>query len=161
MKIGIISDTHDHIDNIKIFVGIFKENSVELILHAGDVCSPFVLESFRGAGCPMKISFGNNDGDRPLLIKWGSDFAEFFSRPHSFDIGGKYIALMHEPDFLDEVVSCGKYDLVVYGHTHSPDTRVEGSTRVINPGEACGWLRGKASAVCYDLEKDEVEWINL
>ena len=161
MKIGIISDTHDHMDNIKAFVKVFKEKNIELILHAGDICSPFVLEALRGCNCQMRVSFGNNDGDRPLLIKWGRDFARFFARPHSFELEGKNIVLMHEPDFLDEVISSGKYDLIVYGHTHSPDTRVEGNTRIINPGEACGWLRGKATAVCYDLSNDDVQWINL
>ena len=35
MKIGILSGTHDEIDNVREAIRRFKEN-VELIIHAGD-----------------------------------------------------------------------------------------------------------------------------
>jgi len=41
MVIGIISDTHDHMDNIRKALKIFKEKNVKVILHAGDFVSPF------------------------------------------------------------------------------------------------------------------------
>jgi Calcineurin-like phosphoesterase superfamily domain len=34
MKIGILSDTHDDIDNVKEAIYRFKEQKVELIVHA-------------------------------------------------------------------------------------------------------------------------------
>ena len=40
MKIGIISDSHDHVDNIRRAVSVFREASVELVIHAGDIVSP-------------------------------------------------------------------------------------------------------------------------
>jgi len=56
---------------------------------------------------------------------------------------------MHEPKFIDALVKSGEYDLVVYGHTHEIDIR-EGKALVINPGEACGWISGRATAVVLD-----------
>ena len=41
MIIGLLSDTHDHIPNIRKAINRFKEENVELVLHAGDYVSPF------------------------------------------------------------------------------------------------------------------------
>ncbi len=161
MRIGIISDTHDHITHIREFVRIFQEKGIDLLIHAGDLCSPFSLEPFRALGKPVKIVFGNNDGDKDLIRRRAEDFAEVHDRPWRLEIGDQRVLLLHEPDFLDAFLHSGDFDLVIYGHTHTPETSRTGETRVINPGEGCGWLRGKASAVIYDQESDHVEWLYL
>jgi len=40
MKIGLISDSHDHIDNIRKSVEVLKDRGVSLVIHAGDFVSP-------------------------------------------------------------------------------------------------------------------------
>ena len=47
MKIGILSDTHDDIDNVKEAIYRFKEQKVELIIHAGDFVFPALLMNLR------------------------------------------------------------------------------------------------------------------
>ena len=37
MKIGILSDTHDDIDNVNKAIDIFQENDVKAVIHAGDM----------------------------------------------------------------------------------------------------------------------------
>ena len=37
MKIGIISDTHDHHSNVIKAIRIFNERRVKYVLHAGDI----------------------------------------------------------------------------------------------------------------------------
>ena len=44
MKIGILSDTHDDIDNVKEAIYRFKEQKVELIIHAGDFVFPGIVD---------------------------------------------------------------------------------------------------------------------
>ena len=61
MKIGIISDTHDNIDNILKSVREFNNRQVDLVLHAGDFVSPIAVESF--AGIKLVGILGNNDTD--------------------------------------------------------------------------------------------------
>lgn len=46
MKIGILSGTHDDIDNVREAFRRFKEN-VELIIHAGDFIFPGIIDEFR------------------------------------------------------------------------------------------------------------------
>lgn len=67
MLIGLISDTHDHIPHLKKAIEIFREKEVELVLHAGDYCSPFMIPHFEGL--KLKGIFGNNDGDKYLLMQ--------------------------------------------------------------------------------------------
>ena len=43
MKIGIISDTHDDVDNTNKAIDIFKENDVKAVIHAGDIISPPII----------------------------------------------------------------------------------------------------------------------
>jgi putative phosphoesterase len=50
------------------------------------------------------------------------------------------------------VTRSGKYDLVIYGHTHRQDIRTEGNTLVINPGETTDWLTDKSNVVILELD---------
>jgi uncharacterized protein len=67
---------------------------------------------------------------------------------------------MHEPDALDALVASGRFDAIIYGHTHEPDIR-EGKTLVINPGEACGWLKGNRTIAIWDLADGDVQIMPL
>ena len=65
MKIGLISDTHDNIENIQKAVGEFNNRHVDIVLHAGDFVSPIAVESF--AAVKLVGILGNNDTDIPGL----------------------------------------------------------------------------------------------
>ncbi len=47
MKIGILSDTHDDIENVQEAINIFNKNEVNLVIHAGDYTSPGVIQEFQ------------------------------------------------------------------------------------------------------------------
>ena len=66
MKIGIISDSHDHIENIKRGIQILRKDEVELIIHLGDYVNPNSVRAFEGTG--LTVIFGNNDGDKFRII---------------------------------------------------------------------------------------------
>ena len=67
MKIAIISDTHDSLEKIKAFLEEIKDKKIDLIIHAGDFCSPYTAFSFQDLGIPIIAVFGNNDGDKPAI----------------------------------------------------------------------------------------------
>ncbi len=160
MIVGVISDTHDHLDKLRAALGVFKERGIELVLHAGDFVSPFTAIPFREAGLRVIGVFGNNDGDKLFLRERFSGLGELHFGPHEFELGGRRIVVMHEPRALEALISSGKYDLIVYGHTHDVDVR-PGKPLVVNPGECGGWLRGRATCVVVDLEALEAEIIEL
>ena len=59
MNIGLISDTHDNIQNIQKAIISFNDKHVRIIIHAGDIVSPGTVEAFDG----MRLIgvLGNND----------------------------------------------------------------------------------------------------
>ncbi|MBC7221997.1 metallophosphoesterase [Candidatus Bipolaricaulota bacterium] len=160
MLIGILSDTHDHLPLLRKALGMMKERGVELVLHAGDFVSPFTAEPFREAGLRVIGVFGNNDGDKLYLRERFREVGEIFFPPHEFELGGRRVVLLHEPRALQALVESGKYDLLVYGHTHRPEVR-QGRTLVVNPGEAGGWLTGQPTAALVDLASLRAEIIYL
>jgi len=159
MVIGIISDTHDHMDNIRKALKIFKEKNVKVILHAGDFVSPFTWRLFKDFEGEFYGVFGNNDGDRVLLKKMYGERIQ--NQIRELEIENKKIALMHEPQMIESIALSDRFDLIVYGHMHEVDIRKIYNTLIINPGEACGWLYGKATLILLDLENLKPEVVSL
>ena len=151
MKLGIMSDSHDNLPMIAQAVEVFNNERVDLVLHAGDFVSPFTAMPFRGLNARLVGVFGNNDGDKPALIRRFADIGEFFEDYRELELAGKRIAMMHQPMFLETLMTSSQYDLVIYGHTHSADLR-EGPPLVINPGECGAWLTGTATVATVDLK---------
>ena len=157
MIVGLISDTHDRIRSIKRAMSLFREEGVELVLHAGDIISPFTAKYF---DIEMMAVFGNNDGDRLNLEKNFSN-CRFLGEFGEVELSnGKKVFLIHKlEDWLLEVlVSSGRYLAIVHGHTHVPEIKELGGTKVVNPGEACGYVSGKETMALLDTEREEV-WI--
>jgi len=142
MLIGIVSDTHDHLDRLRQALGVCRERAAELILHAGDFVSPFTAEVFREAGLRVIGVFGNNDGDKLYLQERFRGTGDLHFGPHELELGGRRIALMHEPRALDALVASGRHDLIVYGHTHWAEVRPGSASR----GEPWGSVRAGSPA---------------
>ena len=154
MKIGIISDSHDHHKNILAAVKIFNEQKVEYVFHAGDIISPFAAKAFSEVkGSKFIAVFGNNDGERLILASTVKGFGgEISDGPYTTQIEEKKIFMTHKPYMLEEVIGSGRYDMVIYGHTHKRDIRKAGQSLVINPGETTDWLSKEPGVVILDLD---------
>ena len=61
MLIGVVSDTHNNIKNIKKIIDLFNEAQVELVIHTGDISKAETLKVFSSLNCPLTGVFGNND----------------------------------------------------------------------------------------------------
>jgi putative phosphoesterase len=160
MKIGILSDTHDRLPIVERAVERFRAESVGWVVHAGDFVSPFTAIPLARLDVPFDGVFGNNDGDRLYLTRRFEEIGSIHLGYHTFEIEGVRGVLMHEPKSIDALVASGHYDLVIYGHTHRVDLR-EGACVVINPGEACGYLSGRATVVILDTGTMRPELIEL
>lgn len=159
MIIGVISDTHDHLDNIKKALDIFNSRGVKHIIHAGDFCSPFTWRIFKNFDGGFTGIFGNNDGERILLKKLYQD--KIYTQPYKLNLHNKNIVIMHEPDVAKELAKSGSFNLVIYGHTHEPVIEKIEGTLIINPGEASGWLYGKPTVAIVNLSDMSAEIIPL
>ena len=164
MKVGIIADTHDRLPFIDEAVQRLNREEVGLVLHAGDYIAPFVTAHFKPLKAKMIGVFGNNDAEKELLQrKFGDMGAQVRGKFAEVKVGGLKMALLHgeEIELLDSVVNTNYYDVVVYGHTHQAESRKEDRTLVLNPGEVCGYLSGRATIVVLDTQTMDVRMIQL
>ena len=161
MKIGIISDTHDNLPQIRKAVKVFNREKVELVLHAGDFVSPFTSLEFKNLNCPLKGVFGNNDGDKLYLQEKFKGIGELYPAPYNVNINSKNVIMLHKEKLIDALAESQKYDVIIYGHSHRTDLRKIGKTLIINPGECGGWLTGESTIALLDLETLEAKIINL
>jgi len=163
MKIGVISDSHDNLPNIRKAVEVFSKNGVEALIHGGDFCSPFTLAEFKplaDRGVKMHAIFGNNDGDRVLLVKRGEGFCSFTDGSLIVTLGGKKIVVLHYPDLGEDLYHLGAYDLVIYGHNHK--ALVEGGEKkLLNPGTSSGYLADTATVALVETNGMTVEIVTL
>ena len=150
MKIGIMSDSHDNLPLIAKAVELFNREKVALVLHAGDFVSPFTANVLKDLNANLVGVFGNNDGDKLLLLRRFESIGELHEDYCELELDGKKVVLMHQAKFLDALIVSARYDLIIYGHTHEVDIR-QGSPVVVNPGECGGWLTGVPTVAIMDL----------
>ena len=162
MRVGLIGDTHDRIPAIVELIRQMQAAGVGMVLHAGDYCAPFSLKPFEDAQVSLAGVFGRNDGD-PEGLRSRAQTAlgmELFESPHSFEMSGQRILLIHDIGDVQKRSIVG-HDIVVHGQTHQQEMKTRGDTLIVNPGEACGWLYGTPSAAILDLTTRRVEFLSL
>lgn len=120
-RIGVISDTH----------GLMRAEALaalkdsEVILHAGDIGKPAVLESL-GAIAPVLAIRGNNDRE-----SWARNLPDILSAR----INGIAICIIHNVHEMKEQHG-GDSRVVVSGHSHKPSKFIRDGVLFLNPGSA-------------------------
>ena len=119
---GIISDTHGVLvpEALKSLMG------VDLIIHAGDIDTPAVLNELRRIA-PVIAVRGNMDKGN-----WASHLCE----TEIIEIGQCLLYVLHDIGRLDLDPSAAEMHAVVHGHTHLPSDELQNGVRFLNPGSA-------------------------
>lgn len=156
MKIGVMADSHDHVPRIRQAVELFNEERVGLVIHAGDFVSPFAVKPLKDLKSRVLAVFGNNDGELLGVAAQFVGVGELHPRIATAALGGRRIAVVHYPELAEPLGRSGDYDIVVYGHTHEVEERLEKGL-LLNPGEVCGWLSGRSTVALVDLETMRVD----
>lgn len=150
IRIAVVADTHvpDRVRSLHPdLLPRLRELSPQMILHAGDICSPLVLEQL-GSIAPVRAVRGNRDWAFIGRLPWQVEL----------EISGVKIALMHgmgswgkylefkiryakDPYRLEKYLPILKKaapdaDVIVFGHTHSPEILQLEHTLILNPGSA-------------------------
>lgn len=160
MIVGIVSDTHGHVEFTRPALRILESCEVELVLHCGDIGSPEVVACFRA--WPTHFVFGNVDTPygplRAAIQAAGQTCHERFG---SLELAGRRIAFMHGDDVhrLQDTIEDGQHDLVCYGHTHLAEQHRVRSTLVVNPGAL--YRATPHSLAILRLPELEITHINL
>ncbi len=169
MIVGIISDSHDNLSALHKALELFKRHEVSLLIHLGDISSPFTFRHLVEYPGRIIVVLGNNDGDRLLLkeiaIKAGATLRESIS---IISISNRKLLLMHgfgskeqTLEIVNALASSQRFDAVLYGHTHEVDLRYLGKTLILNPGEVCGYLSGRQTVAILDLLSMRTEILDI
>lgn len=131
MRVLVVSDTHAPRFWKRCPPAVARyAGRADLILHAGDVCVPGVLDEL-SAFAPVRVVLGNNDG--PDVAAWGA--------PESLelDLDGLRAAMVHDAGPKDGRLARMRRrfptaDLVIFGHSHIPLDATDDRLRILNPG---------------------------
>ena len=120
--VGLISDTH----GLMRPQALAALNGCDLIVHAGDIGKPEVIEQLR-AVAPVVAVRGNIDKGA-----WASQLqvtAVVEARSAS-------IYVLHDVEQLDLDPASAHFNMVVSGHSHKPGRTERSGVMYINPGSA-------------------------
>lgn len=160
MKIGILSDSHDHIHHTRRTLTALAEAGATALIHCGDFCAPFMMKELSAFEGDVHCVFGNTD-DRFLTTKVAAACGvELHGDTAELALGGKKIAVNHFPQLAEGLAATGKYDAVFYGHDHTPAQRQVGETLLANPGEVMG-KGGTVSCGLYDTDSGSFEHLEV
>lgn len=121
-RIGLISDTH----------GLLRPQALEalrdseLILHAGDVGKPEILNAL-GELAPVVAVRGNVDT---------SDWSRMLPETAVAEAGKILLYVLHDVHTLDLNPAAAGFHIVVSGHSHQPGKFERDGVLYINPGSA-------------------------
>ena len=137
MKVGIVSDSHANVTQLRRAVELLVEHGAQVLIHCGDIGNLACLSVLADTSLPVYAVAGNIDGDAEQLISGGRLANVCFDR-RMVQVrleDGQVIAVTHGHDrrLLEELVRQG-CPYVCHGHTHKPSDEQVGATRLINPG---------------------------
>jgi putative phosphoesterase len=122
IRVGVISDTH----------GLLRPEAVEalrgsqLIIHAGDVGSPEVLDELRRIA-PTRAVRGNVDAGA---------WADRVPPSESVAVGEVRLHVLHIIGELSLDPAAAGFAAVIYGHSHKPSIAWRDGVLFLNPGSA-------------------------
>jgi putative phosphoesterase len=121
-RLGLISDTH----------GLLRPEALtalagsELIIHAGDVGEPEILDKLREIA-PVTAVRGNIDRDA---------WAEVLPATAVVEAARVLIYVLHDVHELDLNPAAAGFQIVVSGHSHKPAQFERAGVLYVNPGSA-------------------------
>lgn len=161
MKIGILADIHDNVDNLRHAINLFNAMQCRAVLMAGDFVSPLVVVPLRKLHCPVIACFGDNDGNR-TGIAGGMTIVGTLGYPPICYLtpDGLRILMGHQLQELRGQVDGA--DVVVFAHTHRPSVAKDRSGRLfVNPGETGGWMFRRPTVAVLDTSTRDAEILRL
>jgi putative phosphoesterase len=122
IECGIISDTHGLLrpEAVKALEG------VDMIIHAGDIGKPEILEALRVIA-PVVAVRGNNDT---------GDWARTLPETEVFEVGRIALYVLHDVHTLDLDPAAAGFAAVISGHSHQPAMARRHGVLFVNPGSA-------------------------
>jgi uncharacterized protein len=167
MRLGIVSDIHDHLHYLEPAID-FLNGETDLLVCCGDLCSPFVVDQLQKYRGPVHIVFGNNDADLFRITRKSSERVQVHGELLELNLDGFRVGVNHYDNIAKGLARSGLYDLVCYGHNHRFRLERHGDTTALNPGAIMGsafgpggWERIPATCAVFDTQKSEAQLFRI
>ena len=158
MRVGLLADTHDRVPAIASCCSRCRRAASTIVMHAGDYCSPFALQPFQDHSCRAGRRL-RPQRRRPrgaaCARRSAASARELFESPHSFELGGKRILLVHDLGDVQPALDRRRTTIVVHGFTHQQEMKTRGDTlhRESRARRAAGSTARRAAAI-LDLDTE-------
>lgn len=163
MIIAVMSDSRDHIWNVRKALAVLRSQRADSLIHCGDLVAPFTLRELAAFDGPVHWVLGNNDGDPYMLTRISLTELKNIE-PHGLigrlRLDGVSIAFTHHEEMGIALAHTGYYDLVCCGHTHVYRKERIKDAMVLNPGDLMG-KDGPGSFCLFDTSSREIELVKL
>ena len=157
MRIGVVSDTHNHLRNVERIVELFHAADVQQVIHTGDITQPKTLAAFSALRIPLSGVYGNNDLEREGLEQAARLYGMTLrDPPFELVLAKRRIVVVHDPRDLKRL-ALDSYDVALHGHIHRRVIERTEGRLVFNPGECAGHLRGHNAIGVVDLASLDTE----
>jgi putative phosphoesterase len=167
MKIGVVSDSHDHGVLLAAAVERARDWGAQAILHCGDIIGPNSLLAALAVGLPLHVVHGNNLGDMlsmQRMAQSSNGALIYYGGDASFCLAGRRLFMTHYPHLARGMACTGDFDAVFCGHSHVAQLEsvagALGRTPLVNPGTVAG-IGAEATMVLGDLEAMSFRIISL
>lgn len=158
--IGILSDTHDRIEQARAGMNLLAANGAQFYIHCGDVGGEQILDLF--AGLPGVLVWGNNDWDRQGLGRY-ADSLGVKVQPSlaEVELDARQFAVTHGDDarLVQQLLAQQRHDYLLVGHSHIRADRRQGRVRIINPGAL--HRAAEKSVALLNLATDELRFLRI
>lgn len=174
MLVGVLSDIHNHLENLKKAIEFFNTQKVNLVCFCGDLTLPSTLEVFKLLNTSVRAVFGNMDAgnEKGILEKIKQEKLKILYPKTfywEFKFFEKKIGVFHGHDqfLMEELLYQKNLDIVFSGHTHNFYQKwINKKTLWVNPGAIVGWTGLERRPVTptvaiVDLKKNRVEKVRL
>jgi putative phosphoesterase len=163
MKIGVLSDTHEHVKNLEIALEAYRQEAITQVIHCGDMTTAGTAKSLEG----FEVIYvdGNMDQGSQEIYRTLRDL-----NPHSMvlptyegEIDGISIGVTHGDDEneLRRLIDSGRHSYVFHGHTHRRLDEFQGSVHIFNPGALGGLQFESRSYSIVDLATSDIKLLEI
>jgi putative phosphoesterase len=129
-RIDVLSDTHGYLP-----ASAFRAcEGADLIVHAGDIGGQDIIDRLE-LQAPVIAVLGNND--------WPGMYVSDVREKAEFERCGISFKVVHIPSRLGAL----DVQIAICGHTHVPQIKTVGATRVVNPGSTTRPRGGSGSTM--------------
>ena len=156
MKIAIISDIHDNLENLRKFLSWAAKDKPDGLICCGDITNSESLEVLAsGFGGKIYLAKGNIELYEEEELENYKQI-EYFGKIGNLKIDGHRVGFCHEPYLIDRILESDDWDIIFYGHTHRPWIEDREGVKLVNPG-TLGGVFAKATFAVWDTKSGSLE----